>query len=365
MAKIKDIADALEQFAPLPLQEGYDNAGLQIGLTEAEVKGALLCLDVTEEVIDEAITSECNIIISHHPLIFSPIKKITGENYIERCILKAIRNNIAVYSAHTNLDNVIGGVNYKIAEKLGLKNIKILVPKRDCLSKLVVFVPVKYADVVRNALFDVGCGSIGNYDSCSYNLVGEGTFRAGEECIPFCGAIGKLHKEQEVRIETVFPSHIKNKMLKAIFDVHPYEEPVYDIYSLNNECPVFGSGVIAETEKSVTEIEFLLKVKEIFGVEKIKHSVLQGKKINKVALCGGAGSSFVNNAIAAGADIFITGESRYHDMFNYEKKILVAVVGHYESEQYTTEIFAEILSRRFPELKIRITEKRTNPIYYI
>ena len=204
-------------FAPLPLQESYDNAGLQVGLYEAEVKRALLCLDVTEEVIDEAVASECNLIISHHPLLFKPLKSITGANYIERCVLKAIKNSIAIYSAHTNLDNAAGGVNFKIADKLGLKNVKILSPKDNSLLKLAVYVPVSHADIVRNALFDAGCGSIGNYDSCSYNLLGEGTFRAGENSSPYCGEIGELHYEKEIRIETVLPAFIKGKVFKYVF----------------------------------------------------------------------------------------------------------------------------------------------------
>lgn len=365
LAKIKEIADALEMFAPLPLQEGYDNAGLQVGVTEAEVKRALLCLDVTEEVVDEAITSECNLIISHHPLIFRPIKKITGRSYVERCILKAIRHDIAIYSAHTNLDNAAGGVNFKIAEKLGLKNVKILSPKENMLLKLIVYVPTAKADEVRNALFSAGCGSIGGYDSCSYNLLGEGTFRAGEGCNPFCGEVGELHRESEIRIETILPSYIKSRVIKAMLAVHPYEEPAYDVYPLQNVWSTMGTGVIAETEIPLDEEEFLLKIKEIFGAGRIMHTALRGKKIKKVALCGGAGSSFAGDAAAAGADIYITGEGHYHDMFNYNNEMMMAVIGHYESEQFTTEIFKEILSLRFPELTLKITETKTNPVYYL
>lgn len=352
-------------FAPLPLQESYDNAGLQVGLHETEVKGALLCLDVTEEVIDEAVTSECNLIISHHPLLFKPLKRITGANYVERCILKAISNNIAIYSAHTNLDNAAGGVNFKIAEKLGLKNLKILSPKENSLLKLVVYVPLSHAESVRNALFAAGCGAIGDYDSCSYNIVGEGTFRAGENSSPYCGEIGELHTEQEVRIETILPSYLKNRVLKALLAVHPYEEPAYDIYSLCNVWPTVGTGVIGELSEPVDAKEFLLTVKDIFSVERLMHTDLQNKKISRVALCGGAGASFARDAVAAGADIYITGEGHYHDMFNYMNGMIMAVIGHYESEQYTSELISEILGEKFPDLKIKITEKRTNPIYYL
>ncbi len=365
LAKIKEITAALEIFAPLPLQEGYDNAGLQIGLTEAEVTGALLCLDVTEEVVDEAIASECNLIVSHHPLIFHALKKITGRNYVERCILKALANNIAIYSAHTNLDNAPGGVNFKIAEKLGLKNVRILAPKENSLLKLAVYVPVEHAATVRNALFEAGCGSIGNYDSCSYNITGEGTFRAGDNCSPFCGEIGMLHTEKEIRIETILPAYIKSRALKAMLAVHPYEEPAYDIYPLQNEWATAGTGVIGETESPVDAMEFLHRIKETFHVERLMHTAVGDKKISKVALCGGAGSSFSGSASAAGADIYITGEGHYHDMFNYDTRMIMAVIGHYESEQYTPELLAEILSQKFPALKLKITEKRTNPVYYL
>ena len=365
MTKIREIANALEMFAPLPLQEGYDNAGLQVGLHEAEVEGALLCLDVTEEVIDEAVASECNLIISHHPLLFKPLKRITGASYVERCILKAISNNIAIYSAHTNLDNAAGGVNFKIAEKLGLKNVKILSPKENMLLKLAVYVPVSHAESVRSALFNAGCGKIGNYDCCSYNIEGEGTFRAGEECSPFCGAIGKLHTEKEVRIETILPAFIKSRALKALLDAHPYEEPAYDIYPLNNAWPTVGTGVIGELAEPMDAKEFMLEVKRIFGVERMMHTAAQDKKISRVALCGGAGASFAKDAAAAGADIFITGEGHYHDMFNYTSGMIMAAIGHYESEQYTSELISEVLQQRFPDLRIKITEKRTNPIYYL
>ena len=192
-------------FAPLPLQDGFDNAGLQIGLTDAEVTGVLLCLDVTEKIVEEAVASGCNLIVSHHPLIFSPLKKITGATYVERCVIKALSNGVAIYSAHTNIDNAPNGVNYRIAEKLGLQNLKILVPKENSLLKLSVYVPVAAADAVRDALFAAGCGNIGNYDSCSYNVEGFGTFRAGEGANPFCGSVGALHKENEVRIDTIMP----------------------------------------------------------------------------------------------------------------------------------------------------------------
>ena len=251
--KIKEIVSALERFAPLPLQDGFDNAGLQIGLTDAETTGALLCLDVTEAVLDEAIALGYNLVISHHPLIFKGYKSITGKDYVERCILKAIKNDIVIYSAHTNLDNAQGGVNYKIAEKIGLKNLKVLEPKENSLIKLVTFVPDAQADSVREVLFAAGCGNIGNYDSCSYSLKGEGTFRAKEGTHPFCGTIGELHHENEVRIETILPIYKKAEVIKALLSVHPYEEPAFDLYPLQNDWLQAGSGIVGELDESETE----------------------------------------------------------------------------------------------------------------
>ena len=352
-------------FAPLPLQDGFDNAGLQIGLTEAEVAGVLLCLDVTEAVVDEAVASGCNLIVSHHPLIFSPLKRITGSNYIERCVIKALANGIAIYSAHTNIDNAPGGVNYRIAEKLGLQNVRILVPKEDALLKLAVYVPTSAADAVRSALFAAGCGNIGNYGSCSYNVDGFGTFKANEGCNPFCGEVGELHREQEVRIETVLPAYLKNKAVAALLKAHPYEEPAFDIYQLKNSWGSVGSGVIGELPAECDEAEFLQYVKEKFAVGCVRHTPLLGKGVKRVALCGGAGGSFAGAAMAAGADVYITGEARYHDLFNYTGKMVMAVIGHYESELYTMDIFREIVEKACPGVKVLATTVNTNPVNYL
>lgn len=362
---VKEIATALEMFAPLPLQDGFDNAGLQIGLTDAEVTGVLLCLDVTEQVIDEAATLGCNLIVSHHPLLFRPLKRITGGNYVERCVIKALSKGIAIYSAHTNLDNATGGVNYRIADKLGLKNVKILQPKENTLLKLAVYVPTSKANDVRTALFTAGCGNIGNYDCCSYNVEGTGTFRAGEQCNPYCGNVGELHNEPETRIETVLPAFLKNKAISALLKAHPYEEPAYDIYPLQNDWHTVGSGIIGELETEKEEKEFLADIKRIFDAGCVKHTTIRGKRIKKVALCGGAGASFAGAALSAGADIYITGEARYHELFDNTQKMLYAIIGHYESERYTTEILHEIISGKYPELPIKTTSVNTNPINYL
>ncbi|WP_291585318.1 Nif3-like dinuclear metal center hexameric protein, partial [Bacteroides sp.] len=339
--------------------------GLQIGLTDAEATGALLCLDVTEAVLDEAIVMGYNLVISHHPLIFKGYKSITGKDYVERCILKAIKNDIVIYSAHTNLDNAPGGVNFKIAEKIGLKNVRILDPKENGLVKLVTFVPFAQADEVRNALFAVGCGYIGNYDSCSYNLEGEGTFRAQEGSNPFCGSIGELHHEREIRIETILPVYKKQEAIHALLTTHPYEEPAFDIYPLQNSWQQVGAGVIGELETPETELEFLKRIKKTFEVGCLKHNKLSGREIQTVALCGGAGAFLLPLAIRNRADVFITGEIKYHDYFGHETEILMAEIGHYESEQYTKEIFYSIIRDLFPNVTLQYSKVNTNPIKYL
>ena len=363
--KIKQIVSALERFAPLPLQDGFDNAGLQIGLTDAETTGALLCLDVTEAVVDEAIALGCNLIISHHPLIFKGYKSLTGKDYVGRCIMKAIKNDVVIYSAHTNLDNVQGGVNYKIAEKIGLKNLRFLSEKEDMLLKLVTFVPESHAKIVQDALFSAECGHIGNYDSCSYSTQGEGTFRAGQGTNPYCGKIGELHREAEQRIETILPSHKKNAAVKALINAHPYEEPVFDIYPLKKSWAQAGSGIVGELDAAETELDFLKRIKKIFDVNCLRHNKLSGRSIQKVALCGGAGAFLLPNAIAADADVFITGEVRYHEYFGHESDVLIAEIGHYESEQYTKEIIHSIIAGQFPNVDVYNSKINTNPIKYL
>ena len=363
--KIKEIVNALEIFAPLPLQDGFDNAGLQIGLTDAEATGALLCLDVTEAVVDEAITLGYNLIVSHHPLIFKGYKSITGRDYVERCIMKAIKNDIVIFSMHTNLDNAPQGVNFKIAEKIGLRNVRILDAKESSLLKLVTFVPAAHADTVRQALFAAGCGCIGDYDSCSYNLEGKGSFRAGEGTHPYCGKVGEMHWESETRIETILPAYLQSAVVRALMAAHPYEESVYDLYPLANKWNQAGAGIVGELAEPETETDFLKRIKKLFEVGCVKHSRLNGRLIQTVALCGGAGAFLLPKAVGCHADVFITGEVKYHDYFSYENDILIAEIGHYESEQYTKEIFYSILREKFPTLDVQMTRVNTNPIKYL
>ena len=365
MIRIKDILKEIEAYAPLPLQEGFDNAGVQVGDVNQPAQGALLCLDVTEEVIDEALELDCNLIISHHPLAFKAFKSLTGKSYIERCLMKACKYDLVIYAAHTNLDNAYGGVNFKLAEMIGLQNVRVLSSQKNALLKLVTFVPEAYADLVRTALFNAGAGHIGNYDSSSFNLHGEGTFRANEGCHPFCGEIGELHTEPEVRIETVLPAFRKASVLRALLSVHPFEEPAYDFYPLANTWDQVGSGVVGELPEEEDELSFLQRIKDLFHVGCVKHSALTGKPIREVALCGGSGAFLINDAISYGADVFITGEIKYHDYFGHEEDILMAEIGHYESEQYTKEIFYSIIRDLFPNFALQLSKINTNPIKYL
>ncbi len=361
---INDITSYLESIAPLTYQESYDNSGLQIGFPAETVQSVLITLDVTEEIVDEAIKKGANLIVAHHPLIFSGIKKLTGQNFIERTIQKAIKNDIAIYAAHTNLDSITGGVNSKICEKLNLQECKILQPTSDILHKLVTFIPTSHINQVQEAIFKAGAGQIGNYDFCGFSAEGNGSFRGGENSNPFVGEKGTVHTEKEIRFETIFPKHLQNIVVNALISAHPYEEVAYDIYPLNNIHQKIGIGMVGQLEKPVDEIQFLETLKSTFNCQGIKHTKLLGKKINKVAVCGGSGSFLLKNALASKADIFVTGDFKYHQFFDAEEKIVIADIGHYESEQFTKELFYELLTKKFPKFAVHLSEINTNPVNY-
>ena len=364
--KLSVLIDYLESLAPLAYQENYDNAGLIVGKPDKEVYQALISLDCTEAVVDEAIANNCQVIISHHPIVFSGIKKFNGKTYVERVVEKAIRNNIALYAIHTNLDNVLTGVNARICDILGLINTRILLPKQHLLKKLVTYVPVAQAEQVRNALFHAGAGNIGNYSEASFNAEGRGTFKANEDANPYVGEPGIRHTENEIRIEVIYPANLESKILMALVLAHPYEEVAYDLYSLTNPSQQVGSGMIGELEYPQNEEFFLALVKEKMKAHVIRHTALTGKHIKKVAVCGGAGGFLLKHAIAAGADIFITADYKYHEFFDAEGKIVIADIGHYESEQFTQQFLYEIIRKKFATFAVRLTDINTNPVkYYI
>ena len=362
---VKLICELIEDFAPLSLQESYDNAGLLVGDAQMEITSVLVCIDITEDVISEAIQKKCNFIISHHPLIFNGLKKLVGQNDVQRCVIQAIKNNIAIYAAHTNLDNVLHGVSGKMAEKIGLKDIKILQPKQNSLLKLITYVPQLHSYGVRQALFDAGAGQMGNYNSCSFNSEGIGTFYANEKAFPFVGKNNKLHLESETKIEVILPDYLKYQVLDALLKTHPYEEPAYDFIPLQNAWNQIGAGVVGELEVSEDELSFLNRIKKIFNNPSIRYTNLLGKKIKRIALCGGSGSSLLPDAISANADIYITGDFKYHQFFEAQKQILIADIGHFESEQFTKDIFFEIITKKMPTFAVQISDSKTNPINYL
>lgn len=362
--KLRDITAFIEKHAPLSFQESYDNSGLQVGDYSAEIHGALITLDITEEVISEAISKGFNLVIGHHPVIFNSIKSITGKDMTERILQMAIKNDIAIYVAHTNIDVVKNGVSGKMAEIIGMSNCRVLDPLAGKLKKLVVFVPTEYAEKVRNAIFDGGAGVIGNYDYCSFNVTGKGTFRGGPESVPFAGKRGELHEEDEVRMEMVFPDNVKGSVITALLNAHPYEEVAYDLYSIENKYPELGLGIIGELKEPMSEKDFFELLKKRFNTGVIKHSAWRGKQIKKVALCGGAGSSLLRKALSQKADIFVSGDFKYHQFFDAENKIIIADIGHFESEQYTRELFYDLLIKNFPKFAVQLSEINTNPIKY-
>jgi len=362
---LSEITSFLNAEIPLALQESYDNCGLLIGDSSSEITGALVCLDLTEDVMNEAIKKNCNLIISHHPLIFSGIKSLTGRNDTERLVVRAISEKIAIYALHTNLDNHYEGVNRLLCEKLGIENAVILKPVSDTLRKLVTFCPVSDAEKVRESIFNAGAGHIGNYDHCSFNTTGNGTFRALAGAEPFVGEPGKLHTEPELRIETIFPSFLENTVIAALKKAHPYEEVAFDIYPLTNLHQRIGAGMTGTLPQAIAAEDFLRQVKEILNIGCIRHTTLKNKKIKKIALCGGSGNFLIKDAISCGADIYMTGDIKYHDFFIPENKMILADIGHYESEQFTKELIYTLLKKKFTTFALFISETNTNPVNYL
>jgi dinuclear metal center YbgI/SA1388 family protein len=362
--RIKDITAALEAWAPRSLQEDYDNSGLQVGDPDTEVSSALVCLDCTEAVVEEAARHGCGLIISHHPVIFRGLKSLSGKGYVERTLLAAIKHGIALYAIHTNLDNVLSGVNGEIAARLGLKQLRVLDPKPGQLRKLIVFVPNDHAEAVRSAMFQAGAGRIGNYDECSFNGEGQGTFRAGEGTDPHVGQKGIRHAERETRVEVIVPVAAERAVITAMTAAHPYEEVAYDLVPLANAHPGIGSGMIGELDKPLEESQFLVQVKLTFGLMAIRHTKLLGRPIRKVALCGGSGAFLIAKAKAAGADAYLTGDIKYHEFFDADSKVLLADIGHYGSEQFTMNLIQRRLGELFPTFAVRLTENVTDPIYH-
>jgi dinuclear metal center YbgI/SA1388 family protein len=361
---IATIISCFESIAPSAYQEDYDNAGLLTGNPDWECTGVLCTLDATEEIIQEAITLNCNLIVAHHPIIFKGLKKINGKNYVERAVINAIKNDIAILAVHTNLDNVINGVNGMMADRLGMINRKILSPKASILKKLFTFVPVNHVEAVRNAIFEAGAGNIGNYSECSFSVEGTGTFKGNEDTNPFVGEPGKRHFEKELKVEAVFPAYLAQAVVKALKQAHPYEEVAFDVIDLSSPHPLAGSGLIGDLPEPVKENEFLELVKAKFKVQMVRHTSLLNRSVQKVAVCGGAGSFLVSKALRSQADVYITADMKYHEFFDADGQMLICDIGHYESEQFTIDLFADLLRKKFPTFAVLKSGVQTNPVHY-
>jgi dinuclear metal center YbgI/SA1388 family protein len=360
---IKDVTDHLEAIAPRSYQEDYDNSGLLVGNPSETLKGVLVTLDCTENVVDEAIKENCNLIIAHHPIIFRGLKKLTGQTYVDRTVIKAIKNDIAIYAIHTNLDHVHTGVNRKIVEKIGLENLEILQPKKDTLMKLVTFVPKENTGEVMNALHKAGAGNIGNYKNCSFQVVGEGTFMATGDAQPHIGQTNQQERVEEVRVEVIFPKHLSSSVLIALKRSHPYEEVAYYLSSLENENQEVGAGMIGELQTEMEPIEFLARLKKVMNTSCIRYTS-PIRNIKRVAVCGGAGSFLLQSAISKKADVLVSADFKYHEFFDADQKIMIADIGHYESEQFTKDLIIDTLKEKFTTFAIIFSKTATNPISY-
>ena len=362
--KVKQITDFLEGLAPISSQESYDNSGLIVGDPNMEITKALVCLDCTELIIDEAVKTGCNLVIAHHPIIFKGLRKIIGQDYVSRTVIKAIKNEITIYAAHTNFDNYRYGVNFEIGERLALKNLVILSPKNEVLTKLICYVPTDKTEEVARSMFNAGAGSIGDYSECSFKTLGEGTFKPGINANPVTGSAGEQSKVEEHKLEVIVSNHKLKSVLKAMRSAHPYEEVAHEMHSILNDNQTEGSGMIGDLDNAMDEMSFLEFVKETFNCGVIRHTDLMGKKVQRIAFCGGAGGFLLNEAKRKGADVFISSDFKYHDFFDAENDMIIADIGHFESEQFTSQRIASILTKKFPKFALHLTEVNTNPINY-
>ena len=362
---VQDIINYLEEFAPLSYAEDFDNVGLLVGNKNAEVSGILVTLDTIEAVVDEAIEKKCNLIVSFHPIIFKGLKQLTGKSYVERVVMKAIKNDISIFAIHTALDNALQGVNDKICEKIGLINRQILIPQVGTIKKLTTYIPLNKVEKLREALFTAGAGSIGNYNNCSFNVKGIGTFNGNENSNPTIGEKGITQQEEEIKLTVTFQKHLESKVLQTLFKNHPYEEVAYEVTTLENKNQDIGMGMIGEFENAMTEISFLQHLKSTMQTKYVRHSKLLSKPIKKVAVLGGSGSFAINSAKALGADVYVTADLKYHDFFTAENKLLLIDIGHYESEQYTKNLLVAYLTKKIPNFAVVLSNTNTNPVKYL
>ncbi|MBO0935177.1 Nif3-like dinuclear metal center hexameric protein [Fibrella sp. HMF5335] len=362
--QIRDLTRYMDAWAPPVYQESYDNAGLIVGDPNAVITGVLVSLDATEAVVDEAIARGCNVIVAHHPIVFRGLKKLNGKNYVERTVIKAIKNDVAIFAAHTNLDSVAGGVNYHIASRLGLQDVQILAPKAQVLSKLVVFTPKADMANVLAAIYEAGAGQIGDYDHCSFRVGGTGTFRPLTGSNPVVGAVGQDESVEELRLEVILPTHLEGTVVRAMTRAHSYEVPAYDLYALNNANQTVGSGAVGDLPEPMDETAWLRYLSMNMNASVIRHTPLRNRPVRRVAVCGGAGSFLLSDAIRAGADAFVTADYKYHEFFDAEGRLIICDIGHYESEVFTKDLIQQRLAQKFTTFAVILAETNTNPVRY-
>lgn len=362
---VKQITNCIEEIAPLKDAESFDNVGLLVGNYQTEVSKVLVSLDCTEDIVDEAIDSKAELIVCFHPIVFKGLKRFNGNSYVERVVIKAIQNNIAIYAMHTALDNSPQGVNKRICDQIGVQNPKILIPKKENLYQLSFRVPHSHLEVVKTAVFKAGAGSIGAYDSCGFESEGKGSFRPLENANPYEGKTNELSEVSELDYKVVLQNHQKSSVLKALFTSHPYEEVAYELIVLENENPHKGMGMIGELTEALEEKEFLISLKDKMQTQLVRHSAMRDTKIKKVAVLGGSGVFALQAAKSHGADAFVSADFKYHDFFQAENQILICDIGHYESEQFTKDLLVEHLKKNFPNFAVILSSKNTNPIHYI
>lgn len=362
--KLKEVIAKIEENIKIRQAEDFDNVGLLCGVPDRNVSGILVCHDALENVVEEAIHKNCNLIVCFHPIIFSGLQSLTGKNYVERAVLKAVENKIAIYAIHTAFDNDFFGVNAGICQQLGLKGMRILQPKKNNLKQLSVYVPKDYTESLKQALFSAGAGNIGFYDECSFSIGGEGTFRPLDGSNPFSGQQNIRENADENMISVIFESYKLGQIISAMKSAHPYEEVAYQIYSLDNENQHAGLGMYGELEEAMDEKDFLKMVKEKFNLEIIKHSAFTNKKIKRVGVLGGSGASGIKSALSKKCDAYLTGDIKYHDYFLAESQMLICDIGHYESEQFVVRQLFEILSQKFSTFAISKSNEKTNPVNY-
>jgi len=364
MVTLAQIAKAIELRVPPALQESYDNSGLLVGRPEMVTGGVLCSLDLTEAVLDEAAARGCGLVVAHHPIIFRKLSRLTAGGHVERCVMRALELGIGIYAWHTNLDNIKAGVSRQMALRLGWEKGRVLRPLQGVMRQLTTFVPVGQAEAVREALFEAGAGWVGNYSHASFNLRGEGTFQPEVGSTPFLGERGTMERVDEMRVELVYPYWLEKTVLKALFAAHPYEEVAYNVLKLENKVNEYGSGWLAELPEPVSAQQLLLQLKTVFG-GMIRHTCDIGRPIRRVALCGGSGSFLLPDALAEGADLLVTADFKYHEFFEADRRILIADLGHFETERFVPQLMADILSQEFASFAVLISETPTNPVSYL